>query len=134
MERAGLPFIDKDKMQIVDLGLVVSTPQECLKCYELCTNFAYITFDIEHLTELCLGMSPFSAPKIISHYLQKGLLKENPFIAIEDGSVGRLLKECMSSCRRVNAKMRFGANCGASYVCPRCFHRYSSMKILIDII
>ena len=119
MERAGLPFIDKDKVQLVDLGLIVSTPQECLKCIELCSNFAYIAFDIEKLSELCLGMSPFSAPKIISHYKQKGVLKENPFIAIDGGSVGRLMQECVNSCKRVNAKMKFGANCGALYVCPR---------------
>ena len=119
MERAGLPFIEKSNAQLVDLGLVVRTPQECLKCCELSSYFTYITFDIEKLTELVLGMSPFSATKVISNFLQKGLLKENPFIAIDDGSVGRLLKECMKGCKRIHAKMKFGANCGAPYVCLR---------------
>jgi pyruvate,orthophosphate dikinase len=116
-------------LSLVDIGIVVSTPQQCLRSHEFCSRLAYLCFDLERLTELAMGANPFTCSKIVAQYMQRGLIKENPFKAVDDFCVGTLMKQCIEECKRVNTEMKFGAYCGSNYVCSRSLYYLHGMRV-----
>jgi hypothetical protein len=120
---------------LATIGILVATPQQCLTCHEFSNELDHITFDVERLTMLTMGMSQFNAQRALQLCFEKEIIKENPFVAIDAGCVGRLMKECIMKCRRMRAggsvTLKIGVDCGAHYVCAR-YHQQDLHTVLND--
>ncbi|MFN2608596.1 MAG: pyruvate, phosphate dikinase [Acidimicrobiales bacterium] len=85
----------------VTIGTMVETPRAAIRADELATVADFFSFGTNDLTQMTFGFSRDDVEgRMMPAYLEKGLLKRNPFETIDRGGVGELVLE---ACRRGRA-------------------------------
>lgn len=93
-------------------GTMIELPRAALLADELAETAEFFSFGTNDLTQTTLGFSRDDAEgKFMTHYLEKGVLKENPFIVLDRRGVGQLMKIAVERGRKVREGMLIGI-CG----------------------
>ncbi|HEX3010951.1 MAG TPA: pyruvate, phosphate dikinase, partial [Syntrophomonadaceae bacterium] len=75
------------------LGTMIELPRACIVADELATEAQFFSFGTNDLTQTTLGFSRDDAEgKFIPDYLEKKVIKDNPFAVIDRKGVGGLMK------------------------------------------
>ena len=93
------------------IGTMVEVPRACVTAGEIAKEADFLSFGTNDLTQTTLGFSRDDAGKFIQIYLEKGILKEDPFQTIDQEGVGKLMIQCVESARKTNPKIDIGI-CG----------------------
>ncbi len=93
------------------LGIMMETPRACLLAGEIAPYVDFISFGTNDLTGQTLALSRGDVyDKFLKFYLDKGLLKADPFSEI-DPAVKKLMHICVSQMRKINSDVTVGI-CG----------------------
>jgi pyruvate,orthophosphate dikinase len=93
-------------------GTMIELPRAALLADELAEVAEFFSFGTNDLTQTTLGFSRDDAEgKFLSHYLEKEILKENPFIVLDRKGVGQLMRLATERGRKVRADLLVGI-CG----------------------
>ncbi len=93
-------------------GTMIEIPRAALLAHELAETAQFFSFGTNDLTQTCLGFSRDDAEgKFLPHYLEKKILKENPFIALDRKGVGQLMKIAVEGGRKTRPDILIGI-CG----------------------
>jgi len=93
-------------------GTMIELPRAALLADELAGLAEFFSFGTNDLTQTTLGFSRDDAEgKFLTHYLEKGILKENPFIVLDRKGVGQLMKLAAERGRKVRKDLLVGI-CG----------------------
>ncbi len=93
-------------------GTMIELPRAALLADELAGLAEFFSFGTNDLTQTTLGFSRDDAEgKFLTHYLEKGILKENPFIVLDRKGVGQLMKLAAERGRNVRKDLLVGI-CG----------------------
>jgi len=96
----------------VQIGTMVETPRAALCAGELAEEADFFSFGTNDLTQMVFGFSRDDIEgRIMSVYLEAGLLKRNPFETIDPGGVGELVKQASARGRAARPGMKLGV-CG----------------------
>ena len=96
----------------VMIGTMVETPRAALCAGELAEEADFFSFGTNDLTQMVFGFSRDDIEgRIMSVYLEDGLLKRNPFETIDPGGVGELVKVAAERGRAARPGMKLGV-CG----------------------
>jgi pyruvate,orthophosphate dikinase len=120
-----LEFIIKDVTETADsliaesgvkleyrVGTMLETPRSCLVAAELAKLTHFFSFGTNDLTQMTLAISRDDAEKgFIMDYVDKGLLKENPFESLDQIGVGRLMEDAIKNGRASDPDLVIGI-CG----------------------
>jgi pyruvate,orthophosphate dikinase len=103
----------KEKGVKVDylVGTMIEIPRAALTANEIAEFAEFFSFGTNDLTQMTFGYSRDDAGKFLPIYIEKGLLKQDPFQALDQTGVGQLVEMGCEKGRSANPKLKLGI-CG----------------------
>ena len=96
----------------VAIGTMVETPRAALKADELAARADFFSFGTNDLTQMTFGFSRDDVEaRMMSLYLERGLIPANPFQTIDQDAIGELIRLAVTRGRAVNPGLKLGV-CG----------------------
>ena len=99
-----------DRMDYM-VGTMIEVPRAALTADEIAESAEFFSFGTNDLTQMTFGYSRDDAGKFLPIYLEKGILKENPFEVLDQEGVGQLVKMGTDKGRSVKPNLKVGI-CG----------------------
>jgi len=104
------------------IGTMIELPRAALTAGQIAETAEFFSFGTNDLTQTTYGISRDDAESgFLVHYLQSGLLKENPFTSIDAEGVGRLMSIAIKEGRAVRKGLDIGV-CGEHGGDPSSIH------------
>jgi len=104
------------------IGTMIEIPRAALTARQIAESAEFFSFGTNDLTQTTYGISRDDAESgFLVHYLQSGLLKENPFASIDAGGVGRLMQIAIDEGRAARKDLEIGV-CGEHGGDPKSIH------------
>ncbi len=93
------------------VGTMIEIPRAALTANEVAEYAEFFSFGTNDLTQMTFGYSRDDAAKFLPIYIEKGILKQDPFQALDQTGVGQLVEMAAAKGRSVNEKLKLGI-CG----------------------
>ncbi len=93
------------------IGTMIEVPRAALIADQLAHYAEFFSFGTNDLTQMTYGYSRDDVGKFLPHYLDKGLLTNDPFSVLDQEGVGELIRIGIERGRRVRADLKIGI-CG----------------------
>jgi pyruvate,orthophosphate dikinase len=94
-----------------EVGTMVETPRAAITADKLAEAAEFFSLGTNDLTQMAFGFSRDDVGKFLPIYLEKGILKEDPFQAIDREGVGQLIQSAVTKGRQTRPNMKVGI-CG----------------------
>src|SRR2546421_6809137 len=96
----------------VIIGTMIETPRAAVRADEIAEVSDFFSFGTNDLTQMTFGFSRDDVEgRMMSAYIEQGLLKRNPFETIDVGGVGELVHEGADRGRKTKPDIKLGV-CG----------------------
>jgi pyruvate,orthophosphate dikinase len=93
-------------------GTMIELPRACVRADEIAEQADFFSFGTNDLTQTTLGFSRDDAEgKFLTHYLDDGILHDNPFETLDQSGVGELMELAVERARSVKPELKMGI-CG----------------------
>ncbi|MDR1232733.1 MAG: pyruvate, phosphate dikinase [Puniceicoccales bacterium] len=93
------------------IGTMIEIPRACLRAGEIAEDAEFFSFGTNDLTQTTLGMSRDDANGFLPQYLEREIIKNNPFASIDELGVGELIKIACERGRATRKDLKIGI-CG----------------------
>ncbi|MBD3420755.1 MAG: pyruvate, phosphate dikinase [Chitinivibrionales bacterium] len=93
------------------LGTMIEIPRACLLADKMATVAQFFSFGTNDLTQMSFGFSRDDIGGFMGDYLEKKVLKDDPFQTIDQNGVGQLIEMGVSKGRKTNSELKVGI-CG----------------------
>jgi pyruvate,orthophosphate dikinase len=93
------------------VGTMIEIPRAALTANEVAANAEFFSFGTNDLTQMTFGYSRDDAGKFLPIYIEKGVLKQDPFQALDQTGVGQLVEMACQKGRAVRSDLKLGI-CG----------------------
>jgi len=94
-----------------EVGTMIEIPRAALTADQMAESAEFFSIGTNDLTQMTFGFSRDDIGKFLPIYLEKGILKEDPFQVIDREGVGQLIKMAATKGRETRANMKVGI-CG----------------------
>ncbi|HZP64260.1 MAG TPA: pyruvate, phosphate dikinase [Terriglobales bacterium] len=103
----------KEKGTKIDylVGTMIELPRAALVADEVAKEAEFFSFGTNDLTQTTFGFSRDDVNKILTTYLQDGILKQDPFAVLDQEGVGQLVKLATERGRKTRSNLKVGI-CG----------------------
>jgi len=103
----------KEKGMKVDyqVGTMIELPRAALVADEIAKDAEFFSFGTNDLTQTTFGFSRDDVNKVLPTYLAEGILKQDPFAALDQDGVGQLVKLATERGRKTRSNLKVGI-CG----------------------
>ncbi|MGZ8701577.1 MAG: pyruvate, phosphate dikinase, partial [Gaiellaceae bacterium] len=93
-------------------GTMIELPRACIRADEIAEQADFFSFGTNDLTQTALGFSRDDAEgKFLTHYLEDGVLENNPFETLDIDGVGDLMRIAIERGRSTKPDLKLGI-CG----------------------
>jgi pyruvate,orthophosphate dikinase len=105
--------MDEEECEIpYKLGTMIEIPRAALMAEVIAEAAEFFSFGTNDLTQTTFGISRDDAEKgFLIHYLETGVLKENPFATLDREGMGRLMRSAVQMGRQTRPDLEIGI-CG----------------------
>jgi pyruvate,orthophosphate dikinase len=93
------------------VGTMIEIPRAALTADQVAESAEFFSFGTNDLTQMTFGYSRDDAAKFLPIYIEKGILKQDPFLALDQVGVGQLVEMAAQKGRSVNENLKLGI-CG----------------------
>ena len=93
------------------VGTMIEVPRAALTANEIATEAEFFSFGTNDLTQMTMGFSRDDAGKFLTEYVEHGIYDCDPFQALDQTGVGKLVEMGVKLGRRKNKKLKCGI-CG----------------------
>ncbi len=93
------------------VGTMIEVPRGAVTADEIAKEAEFFSFGTNDLTQMGFGLSRDDAGKFLLYYQEHGLIEKDPFVTIDAGGVGQLVKIGVQKGRSVKPKLKIGV-CG----------------------
>jgi pyruvate, orthophosphate dikinase len=93
------------------VGTMIEIPRAALTADEVGKHAEFFSFGTNDLTQMAFGYSRDDAGKFLPIYIEKGILKNDPFQVLDQEGVGQLVEMACIKGKQSNAKLKLGI-CG----------------------
>ncbi|MDR0954017.1 MAG: pyruvate, phosphate dikinase [Rikenellaceae bacterium] len=102
-----------ERNQVLDymVGTMIEVPRAAVTANEIAEVAEFFSFGTNDLTQMTLGFSRDDVSKFLPEYIEKGLLKNDPFQVLDTDGVGQLVREAVFKGRTVSEHLKCGI-CG----------------------
>ena len=94
-----------------EIGTMIEIPRAALTADRIATEAQYFSFGTNDLTQMTFGYSRDDIASFLPVYLDKKILKVDPFQVLDQNGVGKLIKYAVKQGREVRPELRCGI-CG----------------------
>ena len=94
-----------------EIGTMIEIPRAALTADKIATEAEYFSFGTNDLTQMTFGYSRDDIASFLPAYLEKKILKVDPFQVLDQNGVGQLIKMAVENGRKVRPTLRTGI-CG----------------------
>jgi pyruvate, orthophosphate dikinase len=108
---AGEVFKDKGTKVEYMVGTMIELPRAALVADEIAKEAEFFSFGTNDLTQTTFGFSRDDVNKVLPTYLAEGILKQDPFAALDQEGVGQLVKMATERGRKTRPTLKVGI-CG----------------------
>jgi pyruvate,orthophosphate dikinase len=108
---AGEVFKEKERKVDYLVGTMIELPRAALVADEIAKEAQFFSFGTNDLTQTTFGFSRDDVNKILPTYLEEGILKQDPFAALDREGVGQLIKIATERGRKTRPDLKVGI-CG----------------------
>jgi pyruvate,orthophosphate dikinase len=111
--RSTIEKVFEERGEKIDymFGTMIEVPRAAITADQIAEVAEFFSFGTNDLTQMTFGYSRDDAGKFLPVYLQKGLLKTDPFQVLDQEGVGQLVKMGIEKGRSTNPKLKVGI-CG----------------------
>lgn len=102
---------EKDTKMDFLVGTMIEIPRACLTANEIGEVADFFSFGTNDLTQMGFGYSRDDAGKFLPTYIEKGILKTDPFQVLDQEGIGQLIEIGTTKGRSVNSSLKIGI-CG----------------------
>jgi pyruvate, orthophosphate dikinase len=93
-------------------GTMIELPRACIRADEIAAHADFFSFGTNDLTQTTLGFSRDDAEgKFLTHYLDDGIFRQNPFETLDQSGVGELMELAVERARSAKPDLKLGI-CG----------------------
>ncbi len=110
-ETANKVFEERGSKIDYMVGTMIEIPRAALTADEIAKTAEFFSFGTNDLTQMTFGYSRDDAGKFLKVYIDKGILKEDPFQALDQEGVGQLVETAVKRGRKTRKNIKLGI-CG----------------------
>jgi len=104
-------FAEKNTSVKYKIGTMIEIPRAALTAHEIAAEADFFSFGTNDLTQMTFGYSRDDVAKFLPMYLDKGILKQDPFAVLDQQGVGQLVRMAVVKGREVKPSLKCGI-CG----------------------
>ncbi|MFQ3598965.1 MAG: pyruvate, phosphate dikinase [Chloroherpetonaceae bacterium] len=104
-------FAEKGRRVDYLVGTMIEVPRAALLSSEIAPSADFYSFGTNDLTQMTLGLSRDDSNRFLPAYLEKDIYPRDPFEAIDQSGVGRLMRIASEDGRKAKPKLKLGI-CG----------------------
>ena len=93
------------------VGTMIEVPRAAITADLIAQEAEFFSFGTNDLTQMTFGYSRDDAGKFLPVYIEKGILKNDPFQVLDQEGVGQLIRMGVEKGRSINSKLKVGI-CG----------------------
>jgi pyruvate,orthophosphate dikinase len=108
---AAAVFAERNDQIDFLVGTMIEVPRAAVTANEIAELADFFSFGTNDLTQMTLGFSRDDISKFLPIYLEKGILKADPFQILDRKGVGQLIREAVFKGRGVKENLKCGI-CG----------------------
>jgi pyruvate,orthophosphate dikinase len=90
---------------------MIEIPRAALTAHRIATSAEFFSFGTNDLTQMTFGYSRDDVAKFLPMYLEKGILKDDPFAVLDQKGVGQLVELATNRGREIKSNLKCGI-CG----------------------
>jgi pyruvate, orthophosphate dikinase len=112
IQRVCEEVLKKSKVSVsYSIGTMIEIPRAALIAEQIAKETDFFSFGTNDLTQMTMGLSRDDSGSFLPRYLEKGILKQDPFVSLDQEGVGELVKIACERGRKGNSKLKIGI-CG----------------------
>jgi pyruvate,orthophosphate dikinase len=100
------------------VGTMIEVPRAALTAGRIAETAEFFSFGTNDLTQTTFGLSRDDSGRFLPHYVETGLLSDDPFQTLDQDGVGQLVELAVRSGRATNPALKIGI-CGEHGGDPR---------------
>ncbi|MEM7551589.1 MAG: pyruvate, phosphate dikinase [Bacteroidota bacterium] len=104
-------FLERHEHIDYKIGTMIEVPRAALIADKIATHADFFSFGTNDLTQMTFGYSRDDAGKFLPIYIEKGILKEDPFQVLDQEGVGQLVTMAIQKGRTTKHNLTIGI-CG----------------------
>lgn len=104
-------FAEKNDSVEYKIGTMIEIPRAALTAHKIAKEADFFSFGTNDLTQMTFGYSRDDVAKFLPMYLDKGILKHDPFAVLDQNGVGQLVSMAVQKGREVRPTLKCGI-CG----------------------
>jgi len=93
------------------IGTMIELPRAALNAGEIASAADFFSFGTNDLTQTTFGISRDDAAGFLDTYRQKGIIEKDPFVTLDRGGVGQLVRMASEAGRKTRGDLKLGI-CG----------------------
>jgi pyruvate,orthophosphate dikinase len=111
-DRVARGVMNKTKTEVRYLvGTMIEIPRACVTAEEIAAVAEFFSFGTNDLTQMTYGFSRDDTGTVIRSYMDAGILRKNPFEALDQSGVGKLMSMAVEKARETKPDIKLGI-CG----------------------
>ncbi|MBI3294739.1 MAG: pyruvate, phosphate dikinase [Deltaproteobacteria bacterium] len=104
--------MEKNKVKLnYKIGTMIEIPRAALIADKLAPLCDFFSFGTNDLTQMTMGLSRDDSGSFLPRYIERGILKQDPFVSLDQEGVGELIRIAVEKGRSTNPKLKIGI-CG----------------------
>ncbi len=100
------------------VGTMIELPRAAITADEIAAQADFFSFGTNDLTQTTFGLSRDDSGRFLPYYVEKGILEDDPFITLDEGGTGLMMKIAIEKGRKVKKDLKMGI-CGEHGGDPR---------------
>jgi len=99
-------------------GTMIEIPRACMRAGDMATSAQFFSFGTNDLSQMSFGFSRDDIDSFLPEYLDKHILRNDPFVSIDKRGVGQLIEIAIERGRKTRPDIKLGV-CGEHGGDPR---------------
>ena len=110
------------------IGTMIELPSAALNASAIGENADFFSYGTNDLTQTTLGLSRDDASKFLAEYVEKNIFEVDPFVSVDEKTVGKLISSSVTDGRNSNTSIKIGV-CGEHAGDPKSIQFFNSIDI-----
>ena len=110
------------------IGTMIELPSAAINSESIAEHADFFSFGTNDLTQTTLGLSRDDASKFLTKYVENNIFTQDPFVSIDQDTVGKAVEISVNDGRKSNKNLKIGV-CGEHAGDAESIHFFNTLEI-----